>query len=86
MKRFSSNEAAFFLGYAEYTLRKSRVDGLLAGVTAPPYQKQGCSVFYIEDDLIEWLSQFPKQTFTHQFLRDEGTKVNSTEDTKNKEG
>ncbi|WP_415905399.1 hypothetical protein ACMXYW_04680 [Neptuniibacter sp. QD48_55] len=70
MKRYTSNEAAFFLGYAEFTLRKSRMDGLLAGVKAPPYQKQGHSVFYSENDLIKWLRQFPKQTFTHQFSDD----------------
>ena len=41
-----ATSAAEYLGYEEQTVRASRVDGLLAGVQAPPYIKRGRRVFY----------------------------------------
>ena len=62
----NSKEAAATLGYAEKTLRESRVTGTLAGVTTPAYIKRGHQVIYDEEDLIEWTSQFRKITNTAQ--------------------
>ena len=41
------------LGYAEKTLRESRVTGKLAGVTTPAYIKRGHRVIYDEEDLLQ---------------------------------
>ena len=65
-KPMTSKEAAVFLGYAEKTLRDSRVTGHLAGITTPPYIKRGQRVIYDEDDLYQWCSQFKKITNTSQ--------------------
>ena len=62
----NSKEAAVSLGYAEKTLRESRVTGVLAGVTTPPYIKRGQRVLYDEVDLAEWSAQFKKITNTAQ--------------------
>lgn len=62
----NSKEAAAALGYAEITLRESRVTGTLAGVTTPPYIKQGWRVIYDENDLAKWRAQFKKITNTAQ--------------------
>ena len=62
----NSKEAAVSLGYAEKTLRESRVTGLLAGVTTPPYIKRGRRVLYDEIDLAEGSAQFKKITNTAQ--------------------
>ncbi len=62
----SSKEAAEFLGYAEKTLRESRVSGTLAGVTAPPYIKRGKFCLYDQADLVVWTDQFKKITHTGQ--------------------
>ena len=62
----NSKEAATTLGYAEKTLRESRVTGTLAGVTTPPYIKRGHRVIYDEEDLLEWAAQFRKITNTSQ--------------------
>lgn len=62
----TSKEAAVFLGYAEKTLRDSRVTGKLAGVTAPLYTKRGKYCIYEESDLNQWKSQFKKITHTGQ--------------------
>lgn len=62
----NSKEAAVSLGYAEKTLRESRVTGVLAGVTTPPYIKRGHRVLYDEIDLAEWSAQFKKITNTAQ--------------------
>ncbi|MGH1487036.1 MAG: helix-turn-helix domain-containing protein [Cellvibrionaceae bacterium] len=61
-----TKEAAEFLGYAEKTLRASRVSGTLAGVTSPPYIKRGQFCIYDKADLEEWLAQFKKITHTGQ--------------------
>ena len=62
----NSKEAATYLGYAEITLRDSRVRGVLASVTAPPYIKQGKKVIYEKADLDAWRAQFKKITNTAQ--------------------
>lgn len=62
----TSKEAAEFLGYAEKTLRESRVTGSLAGVAAPLYTKRGKFCLYDKKDLIEWTSQFKKIRHTGQ--------------------
>jgi hypothetical protein len=62
----NTKEAAEFLGYAEKTLRASRVSGTLAGVTAPLYTKRGGICIYEKDDLKNWKSQFKKITHTGQ--------------------
>ncbi len=62
----NSKEAAATLGYAEKTLRESRVTGTLAGVTTPPYIKRGRLVIYDEEDLFAWTAQFRKITNTSQ--------------------
>jgi hypothetical protein len=62
----NSKEAAAVLGYAEKTLRDSRVTGTLAGVTTPAYVKRGHRVIYDEEDLEQWTAQFHKITNTAQ--------------------
>lgn len=62
----NSKEAANFLGYAEITLRKARVSGVLAGVDAPPFIKMGKRVEYDAEDLTLWKAQFIKITNTAQ--------------------
>jgi len=62
----NSKEAAATLGYAEKTLRESRVTGTLAGVTTPAYIKRGHRVIYDEEDLVKWTAQFRKITNTAQ--------------------
>jgi hypothetical protein len=64
--KMNSKEAAASLGYAEKTLRESRVTGKLAGVTTPPYIKRGQRILYDGNDLLEWSSQFRKITNTAQ--------------------
>ena len=62
----NSKEAAASLGYAEKTLRESRVTGKLAGVTTPAYIKRGHRIIYDENDLLAWNAQFKKITNTAQ--------------------
>lgn len=62
----TSKEAADYLGYAEKTLRESRVRGVLPNVTAPLYIKQGGRVIYEKADLDSWKAQFKKITNTAQ--------------------
>jgi hypothetical protein len=61
----TSQEATNFLGYAEKTLRESRVTGRLASVVTPPYIKPGQRIIYDKDDLCQWCAQFEKN---HQYL------------------
>jgi hypothetical protein len=60
----STEDAAAYLGYQPYTLRRARFENLLAGVVPPTYVKQGSRVFYRLEDLTNWLSQFKPQTST----------------------
>ena len=62
----TSKEAAVHLGYAEKTLRESRITGKLAGVTTPPYIKRGQRIIYDQNDLYQWNAQFKKITNTYQ--------------------
>ncbi|MEE8059017.1 MAG: hypothetical protein V3T17_14460 [Pseudomonadales bacterium] len=62
----TSKEAAVHLGYAEKTLRESRITGKLAGVTTPPYIKRGQRIIYDQNDLYQWNAQFKKITNTSQ--------------------
>ncbi len=67
--RLSTAEAARYLGYSQYTLRRARVDGLLAGVQAPAYHKQAsrnARVFYERAELDRWLAQGREQHCTAQ--------------------
>ena len=54
-KWLTSKEAAEHLGYKEYTLRRARIDGVLAGVKAPKYSKVGKTVRYQKSDLDSWV-------------------------------
>jgi len=62
----NSKDAAAWLGYAEKTLRESRVTGRLAGVTTPAYIKRGQRIIYDQADLHAWSAQFRKITNTAQ--------------------
>ena len=61
-----THEAAFYLGFAEYTLRRSRTTGKLGGVDPPKYRKLGSKILYQKDWLDDWLAQFEPQTNTAQ--------------------
>lgn len=51
----SSEQAAEYLGYAEYTLRSSRSTGKLSGLDTPKFIKLGSRVRYKKDDLDSWI-------------------------------
>lgn len=51
----TSKEAAEYLGFSEYTLRRARCGGTISGVNPPRYSKIGRSVRYMRDDLDAWL-------------------------------
>lgn len=51
----TTKEAAAYLGYAEYTLRKSRVTGTLGGVPAPKVTRIGKTPRYKNVDLDLWI-------------------------------
>ena len=57
------------LPYAETTLRVSRCTGQLAGVTAPLHLKIGSKVFYLREDLEDWMAQFKKRRHTGDIHR-----------------
>lgn len=59
-KVLTSREAANFLKLSEYTLRRSRMDGVLCGVQSPPFIKMGRQIKYLLEDLNIWLGLFPK--------------------------
>ncbi len=61
-----THEAANFLGFAPYTLRRSRSTGKLAGVTAPKYRRIGRKITYPPPWLVEWRDQFKPQNSTAQ--------------------
>jgi len=59
MKELTSKEAAIYLGYSEYTLRKSRgVGGKIAGVNGPVFKRCGTRIRYTIESLDKWLDQF----------------------------
>jgi len=51
----TSKEAAEYLGYADNTLRKSRVDGTLGGVDSPKVTMIGKTPRYKLADLDKWI-------------------------------
>ena len=65
----TTEEAASHLAYRPYSLRRARIDNLLAGVVPPTYIKRGSRVFYRLGDLDKWLSQFMPQTSTAENRR-----------------
>ena len=65
----TTEEAASYLAYRPYSLRRARIDNLLAGVVPPTYIKRGSRVFYRLGDLDKWLSQFMPQTSTAENRR-----------------
>lgn len=65
----STDDAAAYLGYRPYSLRRARFENLLAGVVPPAYIKRGNRVFYALEDLDEWLEQFKPQTSTAENRR-----------------
>jgi len=62
--RYSTGQAAAFIGCAPSTLKISRVTGTLLGSKAPPYRKLGRKVVYDRDALQAWLEQFGTRTNT----------------------
>lgn len=65
----STEDAAAYLGYRPYSLRRARFENLLAGVVPPAYIKRGNRVFYALKDLDNWLEQFKPQTSTAENRR-----------------
>lgn len=55
-KWLTSREAAEHLGYSEYTLRRARVSGVLAGKEQPKFTKSGKAVRYKQSDLDSWMT------------------------------
>ena len=54
----TSTQAAEYLGYSEYTLRKSRSTGSLCGHKTPVFIKLGTkSIRYKQPDLDEWITK-----------------------------
>jgi len=53
----TTREAAEYLRYSAYTLRRSRLDGKLAGKLGPKFTKVGTAVRYKQGDLDEWLEE-----------------------------
>lgn len=62
--RFTTHQAARFIGCAPSTLKISRVTGTLLGRRAPAYRKLGRKVVYDRDVLQAWLEQFGTRTNT----------------------
>jgi excisionase family DNA binding protein len=56
MALMTTEEAAKYLGYSEYTLRQSRSTGLLGGMNTPKFIRLGQkSIRYKEEDLKAWV-------------------------------
>lgn len=54
----TTTQAAEYLGYSEYTLRKSRSTGVLCGHKTPSFIKLGTkSIRYKQSDLDDWVSK-----------------------------
>lgn len=52
----TTKEAAEYLRYSEYTLRRARVDGTLSGKKQPKFTKMGKAVRYRKSDLDNWVN------------------------------
>jgi len=62
-----TNEAAYYLGFAPYTLRRARTTGKLAGVPPPKYRRVGRrKIIYERQWLDDWIEQFQPQINTAQ--------------------
>lgn len=67
IERLDTHEAANYLGFKSYTLRRSRTTGRLAGVNAPKYRRIGSkTIVYEKVWLDQWLEQFEPQNSTAQ--------------------
>ncbi len=53
----TSIEAAEYLGYKPYTLRRARADKMLSGKPEPKYSKSGKAVRYRKSDLDDWMTE-----------------------------
>lgn len=51
----TSREAAAYLGYSDYTMKRARVDGRLSGKEQPKFTKSGKAVRYKKADLDAWM-------------------------------
>ena len=56
--RYTTHDAASFLGFTPGTLNTSRCTGKLAGISPPAFFKIGSKVFYGGKTLREWRDQF----------------------------
>lgn len=57
-KILTTIEAAEYLGYSEYTLRKSRSTGELCGIKTPDFMRWGGrSIRYTKDSLDAWIKE-----------------------------
>ena len=64
--KMDTKEAAEYLGFAPFTLRRARTTGKLAGVPPPLYRRMLRKIVYEKQWLDEWLDQFEPQTNTAQ--------------------
>jgi excisionase family DNA binding protein len=55
----TSREAAEYLGYSDYTLKRARVDKMLSGKEQPKFTKSGKAVRYKMSDLDAWMNGEP---------------------------
>ena len=65
--RMNNEQAAFYLGIAEYTLRHSRSSGMLCGKSAPKFIKLGRMAQYKKVELDKFLAQFKTFQNTSQY-------------------
>lgn len=52
----TSREAAEYLGYSDYTLKRARVDKTLSGKDQPKFTKSGKAIRYKKSDLDAWMT------------------------------
>ncbi len=68
LNELRSSQAAEYLKYADNTMRKSRVTGILGGRSAPKYRKIGGRIFYQKGELDAWLELSSLQQNTSQTM------------------
>lgn len=58
-KWMTTNEAAAYLGYSSYTMRRARLDGTLGGKEQPKFTRAagGKAIRYKKSDLDKWMAQ-----------------------------
>ena len=64
--KMDTKEAAEYLGFAPFTLRRARTTGKLGGVSPPKYRRMGRKIIYEKQWLDQWLEQFQPQINTAQ--------------------